>query len=117
MSTQRIYQLFISFGLLAAIAFISEKSRTLASIVSVIPLNITIALWFISTNANNDSALSADFVRMVLFGLIPTALFVLACWFGFYRGWPFGKVVVLGYIVWLVTMGIYRGIEWWLKTS
>jgi len=26
-------------------------------------------------------------------------------------------VVVLGYIVWLVTMGIYRGIEWWLKTS
>lgn len=115
MSTPRIYQLLISFGILTAIAFISGRSRVLAAVVSVMPLNITFALWFISTNTGGDAALSADFSRMVAFGLIPTALFAVACWFGFRQGWPFGRVVVFGYAVWLAAMGIYRGIEWWLQ--
>jgi hypothetical protein len=116
MNTQRIYQLLISFGVLTVIAFVSEKSRVLASIVAVMPLNITIALWFISTNTGNDASLSADFARMMLFGLIPTALFVLASWLGFHQGWSSARVLVLSYGVWLVAMVVYRGIEWWLKT-
>ena len=117
MSTQRIYQLLISCGVLTALAFISERSHVLASVVSVMPMNITFALWFISTRSDSSAALSADFGRMVTFGLFPTMLFTLVCWFGFRQGWPFGRVVVFGYAIWLVAMGIYRGIEWWLQTA
>ena len=116
MSTQRIYQLLLSFGVIAAIAYISEKSRVLASIVSVMPLNVTLALWFTYTNTDGNSTLSADFGRMLLFGLFPAVLFVVACWFGFRHGWPLGRVLVVGYAVWLAAMGLYRGIEWCLKT-
>ena len=116
MNTQRIYQLLLSIGILTVIAFVSEKSRVLASIVVVMPLNVTIALWFISTNTGGDASLSADFARMLLFGLIPTALFILASWFGFHRGWSLGRVLVLSYGIWLVATIVYRGIEWWLKT-
>ena len=114
MSTQRIYELLVSFGILTAIAFISERSHILASVVSVMPLNITFALWFISTSTGGDAAISADFSRMVTFGLIPTALFAMACWFGFRQGWSLGRVLVVGYAVWLAAMGLYRLIEWWL---
>jgi hypothetical protein len=117
MSTQRIYQLLLSFGILTAVAFISERSHVLASIVSVMPLNITFALWFISTRADSSAALLADYSRMVTFGLIPTMLFTTACWFGFRRGWSVGRVVVVGYAVWLAAMGLYRGIEWWLQKA
>ena len=117
MSTQCIYQLLVSFGILTAIAVISERSHVLASVVSVMPLNITFALWFVSTSTGGNAALSADFSRMVTFGLIPTALFTVACWFGFRQGWPLGRVLVVGYAVWLAAMGLYRLIEWWLQTA
>jgi hypothetical protein len=117
MSTQRIYQLLISFSILTAMAFVSERSHVLASVLSVMPLNITFGLWFISTRTDSSAVLLADYSRMATFGLIPTMLFTATCWFGFRQGWPFGRVVVVGYAVWLVAMGLYRGIEWWLQTS
>ena len=117
MSTQRIWQLLISFGILTAIAFISEKSRALASIVAVMPLNITIALWFVSTSSGGDSSLISDFTRMMFFGIIPSILFIIAAWLGFRQGWPLGKVLILSYGVWLAATCLYRGIEWWLKTT
>ncbi|MFZ5916814.1 MAG: hypothetical protein ACOYZ7_07775 [Chloroflexota bacterium] len=115
MNPQRILQLLISFGILSFIAFVSEKSRVLASVVAVMPLNITIALWFVSTQNSSDPSLPIDLARMMLIGLIPTALFLVATWFGFRQGWSPGRALIVGYGVWLITMGIYRGIEWWLK--
>jgi hypothetical protein len=111
MTTQRIVQLLVSFLLITTIAFVSEKSRVLASIVTVMPVNVTIGLWFIYTSSQVDSAGLADFSRMVLLGLIPTALFIAVCWFGFKQEWPFARVIVVGYTVWLVGILIYRFIE------
>ena len=117
MSTQRIYQLLVAFALITIIAFVSERSRVLASVVSVLPLNITIALWFVFTSARGEPALTADFARMVLLGLIPTALFVVACWFALRQGWSLWQVLALGYGVWLVTTALYRAIEAWLMNG
>ena len=111
MNTQRIYQLLISLAIITAIAFVSEKSRVLASILTVLPINITIGLWFIYTDSQGDAASSANFARMVLLGLIPTALFTVTCWFGLNRGWPLGRVIVAAYVVWLVSMLLYRFID------
>ena len=65
MSAQRFYQLVVSFGILTAIAFITERSHVLASIVSVMPLNITVTLWFLSSRTDSSAALSADFSRLL----------------------------------------------------
>jgi hypothetical protein len=117
MNTQRIYQLLISFGVLTTIAFISEKSRTLASVVSVMPVTVTLSMWFVFTDTGGNPALTSDFARMLVLGLIPTTLFAAACWLGFRQGWPLARVLVIGYGVWLAAMGVYRSIEWWLKTK
>jgi hypothetical protein len=68
-------------------------------------------LWFVYTGSQGDAAVSADFSRMMLLGLIPTALFVVACWFGFKQEWPLGRVIVVGYAVWLVSILLYRFID------
>lgn len=107
----RIYQLLISFAIITAIAFASDRSRVLASILSVLPLSMTLGMWFIYTGASGNTNIPADFARMLLFGLIPTALFVVACWFGFRQGWSLWLVLAVGYSVWLLAMGLYRLID------
>ena len=114
MSAQQITQLLISFVLITAVALVSERSRFLSSLLSVMPLKVALALWFVFGNTGGDRVLSADFCRMSLFALIPTALFLAACWLGLRQGWAVGKVLGYGYGVWLIGAGVYRGIEWWL---
>lgn len=116
MSTQRIYQLLLSFVVITAIAVLSERSRPLAAIVSSMPVNLALALWFVYNNTGGDRVLSAEFCRMALCSLIATACFLLACWFALQRGWSLRWVLALGYAVWLVAVGIYRGLAWWLGT-
>ena len=115
--TPQAHQLLVPFVILAVIAFVSERSHILASVISVMPFNITFGLWFVYTSNGGDAARSADFSRMVTLGLIPTTLFAAACWFGFRQSWSLGRVLVVGYAVWLAAMGLYRGIEWWLQTA
>jgi O-antigen ligase len=73
-------------------------------------------MWFIYTGSSGDASATADFARMVLFGLIPTALFTVTCWAGFRQGWPLWVVLCAGYAFWLVAMGLYRLIDsGWLR--
>jgi uncharacterized membrane protein (GlpM family) len=116
MSTQRIVQLLISFVLITAIAVVSERSHVLASIVSAMPVKLALALWFIFSDSGGDRLLSADFCRISILALIPTMLFLGACWFALKRGWTLPQVIGLGYVVWLLAVGVYRGIEWWIKS-
>jgi len=119
-STQRIIQLAISFAVLTVVALLSERSRALAAIAAVMPLKVTIAKrlwspWFVFSDTGGDGALSADFCRVALLALIPTAMFLLACWLGLGKGWPLGRAMGVAYAVWLASLGVYRGIEWWLR--
>ena len=115
MSTQRIVQLLISFAVLIVVALLSERSRALAAIAAVMPLKVTIALLFVFSDTGGDRVLAADFCRVALLALIPTAVFLLACWLGLGKSWPLARVVAVAYIVWLASLGVYRGIEWWLR--
>ena len=111
MTIQRVYQLLISFAIITAIALVSDRSRVLASVLSVMPLSMTLGMWFVYTGSNGGAGATADFVRMILFGLIPTAIFTVACWFGFRQDWPLWLVLVVGYLIWLLAMGCYRLID------
>jgi hypothetical protein len=110
-----LYQLLISFVLITAIALLSERSRYLTSIASAMPAKLALALWFVFTDTGGDRVLTANFRRTALLALIPTALFLLGCWFALCRGWSLGWVVGFGYAVWLVAALVYWAIESWLQ--
>ena len=113
-STQRIVQLLISFAILTGVALVSEKSRSLAGILAVLPLNVTLALWLVASNNPGDSKLAADFSRMMMLGLLPGILFLGVCWAAFRRGWTLPQAIGAGYLTWTLAMGAYKGIEWWV---
>jgi hypothetical protein len=114
LSTQRIVLLLVSYLVITAFAFVSEKSRVLAAVIAVFPINVTLGIWFVYTNTHGNPQVLADFLRMLFFGLVPALLFVAACWFGVHRGWSFDRILLLGGVTWIVAMAAYRGIEWQL---
>ena len=115
MSSQRLIQLLLSFVVLTIVALLSERSTFLSAVAAVMPLKVTIALWFLFSDSGGDPALSTEFCRTALIALVPTSIFLLACVLGFSRTWPLGRVLAVSYAVWLVSVGVYRGIEWWLR--
>jgi hypothetical protein len=115
MSTQRIVQLLVSFASITVISLVSQRSNVLAAIVAVMPMNITVALWFIFTGSGGDAAVAADFARLAFFGLIPVMLFTITCWICFRRGWSLRAVLLVGYAVWLTATLSYRAIEQWVS--
>jgi len=66
--TPQAHQLLVPFVIFAVIAFVSERSHVLASVISVMPFNITFGLWFVYTSNGGDAVGSADFSRMVTLG-------------------------------------------------
>ena len=117
MSAQRFYQLLVAFVTIAAIALASERSHVLASFVSVIPVNITMAIWFLFSSTGGDTAVVADYARMALLGLLPVLLFTLTCWLCLRQGWQLRRVFVSGYAVWITATILYRAVELWWKTT
>jgi hypothetical protein len=115
MSTQRIVQLLVAFASLTVISLVSERSNVLAAIVAVMPINITVALWFIFTGSGGDTAVAADFARLASFGLIPVMLFTVTCWVCFRRGWSLKAVLVTGYAIWFTATVCYRAIDQWVS--
>jgi len=115
MSTQRIVQLLVAFASITVISLVSQRSSVLTSIVAVMPINTTAALWFIYTGSGGDSAVAADFARLAFFALIPVMLFTITCSLCFRRGWSLKAVLATGYGVWFTATVCYRAIERWVS--
>lgn len=116
MSTQRIVQLLISFASITVISLVSERSNVLAAIVAVMPINITVALWFIFTGSGGDAAVAADFARLAFLGLFPVMLFTITSWLCFRRGQSLRAVLVIAYAVWFAATVFYRVAERWVSS-
>jgi uncharacterized membrane protein (GlpM family) len=110
-SGQRIVQLVVSFVVITVIALLSERSRFATSIAAAMPVNLALALWFVFTATGGDRALTADFARNALLALIPTAIFLVACWYALGRGWSIGWTMTFGYGVWAVAVAVYWAAE------
>lgn len=101
-----IYRIVLGYVLITIVVPASERSRTLAGILSTAPINVPIILWVI---AGRNETTSADLVvvtRSMLTGIVSTGCFILVCWFGFGRRWSLLQTFGAGYLAWaLVVLG------------
>lgn len=99
-------RIIIGCLLITLVVLVSERSRTLAGILSTAPINVPIILWIIWGNSAGNYADMQTVSRSMLTGIFSTACFIAVCWIGFSRRWPFGMIVVAGYLVWaLIVFG------------
>ncbi len=103
---QRVLPVLVSIGIIIAIALLRNTSRTLASIIAVMPINIPLGLWVVASGVENDQQALVEFTRGLLVNIVPTLLFIAAVWWALRQGWMLWPSVMAGYVVWAVALGI-----------
>jgi len=99
-SPEKILPVAVSIVIIVLVAVVQERSRDLAAILAVMPLTVPLAAWIVFSASGRDYPQTAQFVGSMLAAYAPTAIFVVACWYGLRRQWPFPVVIVLAFGVW-----------------
>jgi peptidoglycan/LPS O-acetylase OafA/YrhL len=112
MNWQRLVPTLTSIALILVITFLRDKSRTLAAIIAVTPINIPLALWIVSGATGDDPASLADVSRALFVGLIPVFLWLVTAFLAFRAGWSLWATFGLAYLVWAALLGLGFAVGW-----
>jgi hypothetical protein len=112
MNWQRLLPTLASIAIILLITVLRDKSRLLAAIIAVTPINIPLALWVISGSTGEDPTQLADFTRAIFIGLIPVLLWVIIAFFAFRAGWSLWTTFGLAYLVWGALLGLGIAAGW-----
>jgi hypothetical protein len=103
-SSERVVTVVLSVLIVVLVAVVQERSRPLAAIIATMPLTAPLAMWIVFSASRGDQRQTADFVGSMVVGSIASLVFVLACWFGFWRQWGFLPSLGLASVAWLVVV-------------
>jgi hypothetical protein len=102
----------VSILIILTVAYLRERSRTLAVLFGTMPINLPLTLWIIFGSSNANSTTIVAFVRSLFRAMIATMLWVLVVWLMVRAGRGLLVAVVSGYAVWgaLIGLLIWRGV-------
>ena len=100
MSGEKVAPRVISIVIIVLVALVQERSRELAAILAVMPITMPLAAWIVFASSGRDYEQTAGFVRSMLAAYVPTLVFVIACWYGLRKQWPFPAVLVFAFGIW-----------------
>jgi hypothetical protein len=104
----------VSIVVIILVAVVQRYSRTLAAITATMPLNIPLSLWIVSTASGEDRAGVTQFMDGMLWGILPTVVFVIAAWLAVRAGWKVGPTIVVGYVAWAAAVAVFFSVRRWV---
>jgi uncharacterized membrane protein (GlpM family) len=105
---QTIVKLAVSLVIILICIQIGKRFPSLAGLIVVMPItSLIVLLWLYSDNPG-DYTLITDYVKGILWGLLPSFFFYLTALFCFKRHLPFIAPLSAGFGVWLVTVLLFR---------
>lgn len=108
----RVLPVLVSIGIIIVVAILRDTSKTLASILATMPINIPLALWVISSGSTPDSM--ETFTRSLFINILPTLGFLLVVWLAARAGWQLVPMIAAGYSAWAICLGLLYFIRWLL---
>jgi len=112
MTLQRFLPTVVSIAIILLVTFLRDRSRSLAAIIAVMPINIPLALWVVSASIGNDAQAMANFSRGMFVGLIPGLIWLIVAFIVLRAGWYLLPAIVASYVVWGVLIGIGYMVGW-----
>jgi hypothetical protein len=110
---QRVLPVIVSVLIIIAVAILREYSKTLAAVVSTMPINIPLALWLVYSGGT-DSAGLETFARALFINIFPTIGFLLVAWLLVRAGWGLLPVLAASYGAWVVGIGMVLALRQWV---
>jgi len=103
---RRVGPVLASIAIIIVIAMLRGRSKVLSAITATMPINVALGLWLIYAAEGTDQAAVVDFVRSMVIGVIGTLIWLLAVWMAARAGWGLGRLLLVGYAAWGVSIGL-----------
>jgi hypothetical protein len=103
---QNILPVMASIAIIILVAIIEKRSKFVAAITAVMPIAAPLSLWIVYAANDGDRQVMVDFSRGMLIGVLPTLGFLLAVWLGSRAGLKLIPMILMGYSVWGVGVGL-----------
>jgi len=109
---QKILPVITSIVIIIAVAFLRDRSKTLAAILATMPINIPLALWVVFGTGDFEQRDIELFVRALLPGIIATTIWIAVVFLALHFGVQLVPAVFLGYAVWAVLIFLFIQLGW-----
>ena len=114
MKIQDILPVLLSIVVIILVAVLEKQSKFAAAITATMPIGATLAIWIVYSANNGDQQTMKDFSVGLLMGIIPSIGFLFAAWLSFRAGLKLVPMLIAGYVVWGVLLGVIVLIRRWL---
>ena len=106
MKSQDILPVIISVIVIIVVAILEKQSKVIAAITATMPLTAALALWIVYASTDGEKTATTQFSLSMIFGFIPTFFFMIAAWLAARAGWKLSGILLAGYGIWAVGVGI-----------
>lgn len=106
MKTQEVLPVIVSIVVIITIAVVEKQSKTIAAIAAVMPTTAPLALWIVYSSSGGEQAAISEFTSGLILGLVPTFGFAIAAWLAARAGMKLGSILLSGYSVWAIGIGL-----------
>jgi uncharacterized membrane protein (GlpM family) len=103
---QDVLPVVASVVIIILVAVVEKQSKFAAAITAVMPIGATLSLWIVSAANNGDRKVMIEFGQGLVYGILPTLGFLLVIWLTTRSGWKLSQMLLLGYAVWGVGVGL-----------
>lgn len=101
-----------SIAIILLVAFLRDRSRTLAAILATMPINIPLGLWVVFGGTDYDQEATAQFVRALIPGLVATIVWVIGVYVLVRLGVNLWLSILGAYAVWAALVFVFIRIGW-----
>jgi uncharacterized membrane protein (GlpM family) len=105
---QTIIKLAVSLVIILICLQIGKRFPSLAGLIVVMPITSLIVLIWLYSDHPGDYPLITDYVKGILWGLLPSFFFYLTALYCFKRHLPLPITLSAGFAVWLLGALAYR---------
>lgn len=96
----------LSIVVIILVAVLEKQNKFAAAITATMPIGATLAIWIVYSANSGDQQTMKDFSVGLLMGIIPSLGFLFAAFFSFRAGLKLLPMLLVGYSVWGVLLGI-----------
>lgn len=106
MKIQDYIPVLVSILVIVAVALLEKHSKLVAAVTATMPIKVPLALWVVYAANQGDQGTMQKFSRSLVVGIIPTLGFLIAAWIGARLGLKLIPMILVGYGVWGVGIGL-----------
>lgn len=111
MKWHEVLPVIISIGVIMLVAVLQKQSKLIAAVTATMPVTIPLALWIVYSSSQGEKQAVENFSQSLVFGIIPTAAFVVALWITARLGMKLAPMIVSAYTVWAGTLALVLGLR------